>query len=315
MDDLIIGVKNQNAYVRFTTELDKVYKVKHEESLTWILGIELKNNGLNQGLYLEKCLSKFGMQDCKTADVPMSVGQNLYDDTIGNLDSNFPYREAIGSLLYLSRATRPDISTAVSICSRFVENPRQQHVQAVKRIFRYLKETREFALKIKTTKEGVKAYVDSDWGGDQKDRKSTSGIIIFYGGCPVMWSSKKQKCVALSTAEAEYVALAKCIQDVKWISAVLKELGEKLETPVIWEDNQACITIASSNGSRQGTKHIEMRYHFVKDAIKNEEVCLKYIKSEDQVADIMTKPIGRIGLARFRPALFSGAFGNQSKSA
>ena len=109
------------------------------------------------------------------------------------------------------------------------------------------------------------------------------------------------------------IALAKCIQDVKWIKGLLEELGEKLETPVIYEDNQACIAIATSSGSRQGTKHIEMRYHFVKNAIQDKEVCLKYIKSEEQVADMMTKPIGRIGLTRFRPVLFSGAFVNRAK--
>ena len=170
------------------------------------------------------------------------------------------YQSAVGSLLYLSNWTRPVITYAVSSVSRFCTNPTKQHWTAVKRIMRYLKGTPNHGLIYsKNDPKDCVGYSDADWAGDVNDRKSTSGYLFKISGAPVSWRSKKQSCTALSTAEAEYMALSSAAQEVTWIRQLTKDLQNGPTRPtVIHEDNQAAICMAKNPQFHGRTKHIDI---------------------------------------------------------
>lgn len=184
-----------------------------------------------------------------------------------------PYKELIGSLVYLSQKTRPEISYAVSILCRAAQNPSPEHWKAAKRVLRYLNESTDFGIEIgqsngrnKTGSEDENfAYCGSDWAGDRKDRKSTAGFVIFLNGGIVSWSTKKQKYTAFSSTEAKYVALSDCVKQVIFTRQILEELASDcFEKPTtIYENNQSCISWMLNPGKRG--KHIEVRYHYTRE--------------------------------------------------
>ena len=202
----------------------------------------------------------------------------------------------MGSLLYLSTWTRPDISYAVNNVAKFCSKPTQQHWIAVKRIMRYLKGTINAGLRYNkgTADPECTGFSDSDWAGDLDDRKSTSGYIFNIGGAAVSWRSKKQTCVALSTAEAEYMALASAAQEVVWLQQLLAEIDDSKVKPIIvHEDNQAAIHIAKNPQYHGRTKHIGIKYHYIREQVDKGTVILKHCASGDMVADILTKGLCR----------------------
>ena len=173
------------------------------------------------------------------------------------------YQSIVGSLLYAAIATRPDIAQAVGVVSKFCANPTQSHFTAAKRILRYLKGTVSLGLSYKKCADGIlTGYSDADWAGDVDDRHSTSGNVFSLARGAVSWLSKKQATVALSTAEAEYVALSTATQEAIWLRRLLTDVGEPLEEPiVIHEDNQGAIAMAKNPVGHARTKHIDIRYH------------------------------------------------------
>ena len=211
------------------------------------------------------------------------------------------YRTMVGCLLYLSCWSRPDISFAVSELSRFVSEPCHQHMVAVKHLLRYLKGTKELGLIYsKPTGLGLTdkadllwGYVDSDWAGCPDSRKSTSGYVLMLNGAAVSWKSKRQSVVALSSAEAEFVAASSMVQEVIYVRKFLDNLGFPQEKPTpIFEDNRTCV--AWSEGSVGGSdraKHIDLREHFVHDAVSRGILKLESIPSAENVADLLTKPL------------------------
>jgi hypothetical protein len=203
----------------------------------------------------------------------------------------------VGSLLYLSCWTRPDISFAVSELSRFVSDPGLVHMQAAKRVIRYLKGTKELKLRY-SRPEGVKinqlwGYVDSDWAGCIDTRKSTTGYLLMFNGAAVSWKSKRQNVVALSSAEAEFMAASALVQEVIYIRKLLQRLGYTQSGPTpIFEDNRTCIAwTEGSVGGSDRAKHIDLRAQFVHDAVKDGVLTLCPVSSADNVADLLTKPL------------------------
>lgn len=200
----------------------------------------------------------------------------------------------IGSLQYIALSTRPDIAYAVNQLSRFLSDPGQQHWLAGKRVLRYLKGTTKSSLLYKGYDQNrssrIEVFCDADWAGDLDDRKSTTGIVVKLNGCPIVWLSKKQSIVALSTAEAEYIAIAMAVQEVIWINQYLSELNLKdSETPIIRSDNQAAIQIASNDTLHNRSKHIDIRYHFIRQIVREGGVIITYVGTKQQEADINTK--------------------------
>ncbi|KAG2871790.1 hypothetical protein PC117_g28168 [Phytophthora cactorum] len=209
---------------------------------------------------------------------------------------NAPFREAVGALMHLMTATRPDIAYAVGYVSRFMEKPQEEHWVAVKRIFRYLQGTKTHGICFKPGNNiDFRGYSDADWAGDLADRKSTSGYTFMLMGAPVSWGSKKQSSVSLSTSEAEYIALSLAIQEGKWIHRLLCEIlaaaNETGPELMIREDNQSCIKMTKNPVNHGRAKHIDIKYHHIRDEVKRGEVKLEYCETSLMLADIMTKAL------------------------
>ena len=192
------------------------------------------------------------------------------------------YRSMIGSLLYLT-GTRPDIMHAVGIVGRFQENPKEAHLQVVKRIFKYLQETQNFGLWYpRDTDLTLHAYTDADWAGSVDDRKSTSGGAFFMGSRLVPWFSKKQGSIALSTAEAKYVAAASCCTQLLWMMQALQDIQITCTPPIsILCDNTSAISISKNPVMHSKTKHIPIKYHFLREQVLEKKVKLEYVPSKE----------------------------------
>jgi len=263
--------------------------------LNFFLGLQIRQlpDGIfiNQSKYILDMLKKFNMSNCQTISSPMEARSKLNADLDGTPFDEKLYRSMIGSLLYLT-SSRPDIMFATCLCARYQANPRESHHQAVKRIFRYLRGTIHLGLWYpRGTSFDLTAYSDSDHAGCKLDRKSTSGHVQFLGDKLVSWSSKKQNCVSTSTAEAEYVAAASCCSQVLWMRTQLSDYGFKLHRIPIYCDSKSAIAISCNPVHHSKTKHIDVRYHFIKDHVEKGDIELYFVKTDFQLADLFTKPL------------------------
>lgn len=204
-----------------------------------------------------------------------------------------PYQQAVGSLLFASQVSRPDINFAVNNVSRFCSNPGHAHWSAVKRILRYLKGTMSLKLVYsKCSDSNVTGYCDADWGSEIDDRKSTTGYVFMHQGGAVTWNSKKQPTVALSTMEAEYMALCSATQEAIWLKQLDNELFSDAEKgTIIYSDNQSAIYLASTHSYHARAKHIDIKHHFVREKVEDGSVILKHVPSSQMIADSLTKPV------------------------
>ena len=220
--------------------------------------------------------------------------------------AHVPYRNAVGCLMYLMVGTRPDLAAAVGVLSQFASNPCPTHWQALKRVFRYVQGTKTHGIEFQAKEqEGLQGYSDADWAGDVDTRRSTSGYAFMMNGGCISWRSKKQRTVALSSTEAEYMALTEAVQEAIWLKAFLCELGEmSLSDAVkIHEDNQGSIALAKNPECHKRTKHIDIRYHFVREKVEDGQVVLQYCPTKEMKADLMTKPISAVQFEGLRNKL------------
>ncbi|KAH9685807.1 hypothetical protein KPL70_014105 [Citrus sinensis] len=242
--------------------------------------------------YIKEILKKFKMNDCKPIITTVECGVKLSKHDEGeDIDPTF-FKSLVGSLRYLT-CTRPDIFYVVGLASRYMKNPKTTHFKAAKRILRYIKGTTNFGLLYSFSNDyKLVGYSDSDWGGDVDDRKSTTGFVFFMGDTAFTSMSKKQPIVMLSTCEAEYVATSSSACHAIWLRNLLKELGLPQEEPTeICVDNKSAIALSKNPVFHDRSKHIGTRYHFIRECIARKEVQVKYVKSQDQAADIFTKPL------------------------
>ena len=305
VDDLVITGGDNGQIREIKNALSLEFEMKDLGPISTCLGMEITRDQvkgttqLTQKTYTKKILLQFGMQNSIPCDTPMITGFKLTKEMSPitpqqKLEmSSIPYRCAVGSLLYLSLHTRPDIASAVSIVAKYAENPGLPHWQAVKRIFRYLNGTRATGLLYKRGGGDIlSAYSDADWAGDRDDRKSRSGCAIFLGQNLVSWKSKRQKCTAQSTSESEYIALSEAGKEIVWLRSLLQELGlEQKEPTVIWEDNTICIHTATNPVTTDRQKHIDIRYHWIREAIEMRRIEVKYCSTNKMTADIFTKAL------------------------
>ena len=242
------------------------------------------------------------MNEAKPVGTPVDSGTKLNK---ANEDSELLntslYQSAVGSLLYLATETRPDITYAVNnVCA----HPSNQHWTAVKQIFRYLSGTIDHGLLYEKTKGPTKlvGFSDADWGGDTEDFKSTSGYCFEIGGTLITWKSKKQACVALSTAEAEYMALSSAAQEAVWLRELTNDLKDGvLNSPtVVFEDNQAAIKMAKNPQYHGRAKHISIKYHYIREQVANCQIELKYCRTDEMIADMFTKGLSKAKLIKLR---------------
>ncbi|KAL5545088.1 hypothetical protein UlMin_008872 [Ulmus minor] len=275
--------------------------------LNYFLGLQIKQSKecifLNQSKYIRDLLNRFGMKYSKAASTPMSPTIKLDKDENGKSVDITKYRGMIGALLYLT-SSRPDIMFSVCLCARFQSNPKESHLSAVKRIFKYLYGTKDLGLWYpKGAYLELISYSDADFGGCKIDRKSTSGTCHLLGSSLVSWGSKKQNSVALSTAEAEYVSAASCCAQTLWMKQTLQDFGLNFGCTPILCDNTSAICLSKNPIQHSRTKHIEIRHHFIRDHIQKGDIVLKFIPTENQLADIFTKPLSEDQFCKIRREL------------
>jgi hypothetical protein len=297
VDDIIFGCTNNACSMEFGRMMSEKYQMSMMGELKFFLGLQIRQqaNGIfiSQEKYLRDCLKKFKMQDCnqKGYKTPMPTNGQLDSDVFGKDYDQKTYRSMIGSLLYLC-ASRPDTMLSVCMCAHFQAAPKESHHKAVKRILRYLAHTPTLGLWYpKGAQFDLIGYSDSDYAGDRVDRKSTSGTCHFLGRSLVCWSSRKQNCVSLSTAEAEYIAAGACCTQLLWMKQTLKDYGIKVKNIPLLCDNESAIKIAKNPVQHSRTKHIEIRHHFLRDHVAREDIIIEHVKTEDNLADIFTKPL------------------------
>ncbi|GJU78218.1 retrovirus-related pol polyprotein from transposon TNT 1-94 [Tanacetum coccineum] len=297
VDDIIFGSTCQEMCDDFAKIMHDEFEMSMMGELNFFLGLQIKQleDGIffNQSKYIKEMLKKFGLEDSKPMKTPISTETKLTKDVEGESVDNTKYRGMIGSLLYLT-ASRPDIMFSVCLCARFQEDPKISHLEAVKRIFRYVKGTMHLGLWYPKG-SGIETivYADSDHAGDYVDRKSTSGICTFMGCCLTSWFSKKQTALAISTTEAEYVSAGKACQQALWMKQALVDYGIRLDDIPIMCDNKGAIDLSKNPVQHSRTKHIEIRHHFLRDNVQKGNISIEKVSSEDNIADILTKPLKR----------------------
>ncbi|KAJ9541965.1 hypothetical protein OSB04_028471 [Centaurea solstitialis] len=295
VDDIIFGSTNPKLCEKFELLMKSEYKMSMMGELTFFLGLQIKQSEkgifINQGKYVHEMLKKFDLTSCTPMKTPMAPPLSLDKDSKGKPVDVTLYRGMIGSLLYLT-ASSPDIMYSTCLCARYQAEPKESHLTAVKRIFRYLKGTPNMGLWYsKDSGFDLTAYSDSDFAGCKIDRKSTTGGCHLLGGKLVSWTSKKQNSVSTSTAEAEYVAAGICCAQVLWLRNQLQDYDIQLSKIPIYCDNTSAIAIANNPVLHSKTKHIEVRYHFIRDHVMNGDIELHFVPTEYQLADLFTKPL------------------------
>ena len=294
VDDLMFTGNCDVLFKEFKKSMMDEFEMSDLGVMHYFLGLEVvqSDDGIfvSQKKYVGEILDRFQMKMCNPVTTPTEYGLKLLKNPEGRkVDSTF-YKQIVGSLMYLT-ATRPDIMYAVSLISRFMECPTEIHLLAAKRILRYLQGTRDFGLFYKRSeKSNLFGFTDSDYAGDPDDRKSTSGYAFMFGTGAVSWSSKKQPIVTLSSTEAEFVAATACACQAIWLRRILEELQFKQEgATTIYCDNSSAIKLSKNPVLHGRSKHIDVKFHFLRDLTKEGVIDLIHCRSEDQVADIFTK--------------------------
>ncbi|MBW0498794.1 hypothetical protein O181_038509 [Austropuccinia psidii MF-1] len=313
VDDMAIFGENVQL---FKTEISKEFEIKDIGPAYLLLGVKIHQLDycitLDQQHFINSLLDLYGMQNCKTVDTPLVPNDHLTPATdderkaFENMGINF--RSAVGSINYLSTATRPDLSHAVSSLSQYLEKPGTLHWKAFLHVLKYLRGTQELGLHYnRKGNPGLIAYTDADWGNCHLTRRSTSGYLAQLHSCLILWKTRKQPSVSISTAEAEYKSLCDLTSGLLWFRQWCQEAGifHFNNAITVWEDNQSCIKTANGNCNlnTKRMKHVDIQLHFVKEAIQNQLIELRYAPTSDMLADFLTKAVPRSVLQRALQAL------------
>ncbi|GMI77806.1 hypothetical protein HRI_001449800 [Hibiscus trionum] len=284
------------------------FHMKELGELKHFLGLEVEHMKegifLGQQKYAKDLLQRYGMLDCKPISTPMDPNIKLQIDEGKDLEDTTMYRQLVGSLIYLT-LSRPDITYAVGVASRYMSNPKKPHLDAVRRILRYVKGTINFGILYKKVKEcQMIGYCDADYAGDHSTRRSTTGYIFSLGSGAISWCSKRQPTVSLSSTEAEYRSAASAAQESTW----LKQLMEDLHQPTDYQvrllcDNLSAIRLAENPVFHARTKHIEVHHHYIREKVLEGEIRMEPTKTDEQVADIFTKSLSKPKFEKFREVL------------
>lgn len=298
VDDIIIASKDEEWIKQMKKNLSEKFKMKDLNEINYCLGIEFAMNEkkneifLSQKKYITDLLFKYNMNESKPVVTPLDSSNILTktEDVCEETMKSIPYRQLIGSLMYLAIGTRPDISYAVNFLSQFNNCYNEDHWKAAKRILRYLKGTIYKGLKFKKTKQNVEGFADADWGNCKIDRKSYTGFVFKFGGSAISWEAKKQRTVALSSVEAEYMALSEAAREATCIRNFFKEIGMSMALTISC-DNQGALQLAENPVHHSRTKHIDIRHHYIRQALKDGSFKIKYLPTEEMPADVLTKAL------------------------
>ncbi|GJT64164.1 retrovirus-related pol polyprotein from transposon TNT 1-94 [Tanacetum coccineum] len=315
VDDIIFGSTNPKFSKRFEKLMHGRFEMSLMGEMKFFLGLQIHQSPrgifINQAKYTLEILKKHGMEKGQSIGTPMATKPKLDADLSGEPIDQTDYHSKIGSPMYLT-SSRSDIVQAVCYCARYQARPTEKHLKEVKRIFRYLRGTIHMGLwYLKGSGFELTAFSDADHAGCVDTRKSTSGGIQFLGDKLVSWMSKKQNCTAMSSAEAEYVALSASCAQVMWMRTQLQDYGFNYNKIPLYCDSQSAIAISCNPVQHSRTKHIHTRYHFIKEQVENGIIELYFVRTEYQLADMFTKAlpeerfqylVRRIGMRCLTPA-------------
>ncbi|XP_019091020.1 PREDICTED: uncharacterized protein LOC109128653 [Camelina sativa] len=296
VDDLIITGSNEGMIKKFKDNLSKTFEMTDLGKLKYFLGFEITYTEggvfLSQRKYAQQLLEKFGMENCKSVNTPLMPNEKRQDDG-AELTNPRLYRSMVGGLLYLA-ATRPDLAFVASYLSKSLAQPKEQNLQDAKRVLRYIQGTIDYGLNFqKTNQTELIGFSDSDWAGCKEDMRSTTGMCFTLGSGMFTWQTQKQDIIGQSTAEAKYMALSSATNHAVWLKRLLGEMKVDTDKGVpIYCDNTSAITIGRNLVQHWRTKHIQIRYHIVREAEREGVINLRYCSGEGQIADILTKPLG-----------------------
>jgi len=311
VDDLIVagerfaGVEAIKSGVAAKFEVRDMGEVKDIIVMKGMREKKTKKLALSNPGHIMALLQAFGMDTCTPNKTAMASGVKLSKTGENLLPDGNRYAELVGSLLYLSTTTRPDIALAVRVLSRFMSCPEQDHMRAAKGVLRYLRGTTRLGVLYRGN-EALQGYVDADWAGDIDGRRSTTGFIFTLNGGTNSWASKRQSTVATSTAEAEYVAAAMATKEAKWLRKLLFALGGDSGAVPMGEDNQSCLVLVNNPEATGRTKHVDVAYHMVRAYHARGDVAFCFLPSAEMPADGLTKPLPSTAFTAFRAAVEVG---------
>ena len=303
VDDMLVAGPNNDRIEVLKAQLAREFEMKDLGAANKILGMQIYRDRnsrkiwLSQQNYLKKILHRFNMQDCTPMCTPLPINFKLSSSMSPSSEeeriemSRVPYASAVGSLMFAMVCTRPDIAQAVGAVSRYMANPGKEHWRAVKRILKYVKGTSNAALCYGGSDFIVRGYVDSDYAGDIDNSKSTTGYVFTLAGGAVSWVSKLQSIVATSTTEAEYIAATQASKEAIWLQMLMEELGHEQQKIALFCDSQSALHLAKNPAFHSKTKHIRVQYHFVREKVEEGSVDMQKIHTEENIADVLTKPI------------------------
>ena len=311
VDDIhLIGL--DKPYIEMIKEkLTSHYRIKDLGPSSNYLGLEITQDLENRTLtisqkkYIESVFEAYGMADCSSTPTPMEAGIVLKKagaehQSTQKFKTN--YQSMLGSNMYTMLQTRPDIAYAIAKLSQFSSDPTEQHYQALKRVLRYLKGTKDLGLTYQKGEQGeLASWTDSSWACDLDDAKSTSGYLMQLHGAAVSWCLQKQPTVAKSTCEAEYMGQSDAGSEIVWLRGILTDLGVQPNGPTtLFADNQGAIRLANHPENHRRTKHIAVKYHYTRELVESNTLKLVYKETRDMLVDCLTKPLGR---TKFHPVL------------
>jgi hypothetical protein len=308
VDDILVLPPSEMEYELFCNEMKKTFEYKDLGICEWFLGIKFYQvpNGIyiSQGDLAKDIIEKYKTDINHGFETPMEAGLVLQSN--GGDVTKFPYRETCGKLRYLTK-TRPDIEYALNQCCRMQSHPDQQHVNAILRILGYLKKNMTFGLWFRKMDDNDKlelnitAYADSSFADDRESRKSTYGFVIFINGNIVFWKSGLSAIVTQSCAETEYIAICQCAKEMSFLANLATSIGLPVRKPMkIYSDSESAIAIAKGKTLSSKSKHIELRYYYVRDKVLSGDIVIEKVPTEENTADMFTKSLGRVKFQKHR---------------
>ena len=315
VDDLLLASNSRSALQSVKSELASHFKLHDLGPTTSILGMKLvcdrqaRTISLSQPGSIESILQDFHMADCNPSLTPMGeslrLSSSMSPGTVeeGLAMKGIPYRELVGKLLYLAVATCPDLSYAVGVLCRFVENPGMAHWEAGKRILRYLRGTSSLSLVYSSTSpvHRFTTFSDADLGGNPDNSRSTGGFAICMAGGAVQWGSRLHPHGSLSSTESDYTTVSKVGCEVMWMRYLLDEFGYDMSAPsTVLMDNASAIQVAKHPEHLSTMKHVHRAYHWIRSCVEGGDIVVSHVPGSENPADIFTKPLGRLKFAKFR---------------
>ena len=301
VNDIIISSRDVSRIEKLKARLAREFDVRDFDKINYCLGIEFSRSGnailLHQSGYMRDVLDRFGMTESNAVKTPMDSNVKLLkpDKNSASETMEMPYRVLIGALMYLAISTRSDITFAVSSLSQFDDCYDETGWTAAKRVLRYLKGTMSIGILFKPTRDPLQYFVDSDWASCLNDRRSYTGFATILSSGPVSWEAKKQRTVALSSTEAEYMGLAEAAKECIYLRGFLSELGFRdLANVVILNDNVGAQKLAENPSFHARSKHIDVKHHFIRGVLQDKKVIVEHVSTEDMIADVLTKGLPRL---------------------